>query len=106
MLKRIVYDEQSGVWKAELSGDMDVVEAPRVIANFERALEEHPGGIVVECKELNYVDSMGLGAFVRLRKNIQQKGGSLTLNNLQPRIARLFEITGLSESFGIGGTSK
>ncbi|MDD3920865.1 MAG: STAS domain-containing protein [Eubacteriales bacterium] len=103
MLKKIAYDQEAGVWNAELTGDMDVVEAPRVIANLERALNEHPGGIIVECKELNYVDSMGLGAFVRLRKNIEQKGGSLKLNNLQPRIARLFEITGLSESFGIGG---
>lgn len=101
MLKQMQYDKAKKLWTGQLSGDFDAVQAPKIIAAISANLEEQPGDLVLDCKQLEFVDSMGLGALVKLRKIVEESGGNIKLLRMKPRIHKLFAITGLETSFAI-----
>lgn len=56
------------------------------------------GRIVIDCSDLAYVDSMGLGTLVSLKVSSMHKGSAtLEFVNLTPRIKDLLRITHLTE---------
>jgi len=101
MLKQMQYDEEKNIWHGNLFGDLDAVDAPKLISAIHDALETHAATVVFDCKQLDFVDSMGLGALVKMRKMAEAKGCSVQLLRMKPRIHKLFVITGLDSSFGI-----
>jgi len=54
---------------------------------------------VVECGDLKYIDSTGLGAFVGALKHARQKDVELRIRNLKDGIRKLFDITSLDKIF-------
>jgi anti-anti-sigma factor len=52
-------------------------------------------------KDVNYLDSFGVGQLVGSLTSIGNVGGKLKLTNLAPRIRFIFDITGLSRVFSI-----
>ncbi len=101
MLKQMQYDEGNKVWRGNLFGDLDAVQAPKLISAIHDALETHAAPVMFDCKQLDFIDSMGLGALVKMRKMAEEKGCTLKLLRMKPRIHKLFVITGLDSSFGI-----
>ena len=56
------------------------------------------GRLVIDCSDITYIDSMGLGALVALKVSSVHKGfGTLEFTNLSPRIKELLRITKLTE---------
>jgi|SRR5580658_961455 anti-anti-sigma factor len=56
--------------------------------------------IVIDCGDLQSVDSSGLGTLVGLKVSAINKGlGKLELVNLSPRVAELLKLTSLTELF-------
>ena len=56
------------------------------------------GQIVIDCSDISYVDSMGLGSLVALKVSSVHKGfGTIEFINLSPRIKELLRITKLTE---------
>ena len=56
------------------------------------------GRIVIDCSDITYIDSMGLGALVGLKVSSVHKGfGTLEFTNLSPRIKELLRITKLTD---------
>ncbi len=101
MLKQMQYDETNQIWNGQLHGELDAVQAPKLFEAMEGYLREYPAGVVLDCTYLTFVDSMGLGALVKLRKAVETRGGSVKLTHMKQRIYKLFVITGLDSSFGI-----
>lgn len=101
MLKQMQYDKQNSCWTAQLQGDLDAVQAPRVVAALSASLDQQPADVVLDCKALDFVDSMGLGALVKVRKLAEEKGHCVRLLRMKPRIQKLFVITNLQDTFGI-----
>ena len=63
-----------------------------------RPLIERGGRVIVDCADLSYVDSMGLGAMVALKVSAIHKGYvTLEFEHLTPRIAELLRITKLTD---------
>jgi anti-sigma B factor antagonist len=56
--------------------------------------------IIVEMKELSYVDSMGLGALVRLYVHARNQGSELKLLHLGKQLRNLLTMTNLASVFG------
>lgn len=101
MLKQMQYDKANKIWTGQLSGDFDAVQAPKIVAAISSSLEGQPGDIILDCKQLEFVDSMGLGALVKLRKIVEEIGCKIKFLRMKPRIHKLFAITGLEDSFDI-----
>lgn len=101
MIKQMQFDDTQQCWQGALAGELDAVEAPKLIAEMQGYLLSKQGDVVLDCKQLEFVDSMGLGALVKLRKIVEEAGGAIKLVHMKKRIYKLFVITGLSDSFGI-----
>ena len=59
--------------------------------------------IIVNCENLSYIDSTGLGAFISIYKHIKEKGEKLVITGLKPHIKKIFLITDLDKVFEIEG---
>jgi anti-sigma B factor antagonist len=60
---------------------------------------EKYGDVVLQLDEVEFVDSSGLGALVRLVQAARAKGGDLKLSGLPPRIRKVLEMTSLLAQF-------
>ncbi|MDL2258516.1 STAS domain-containing protein [Eubacteriales bacterium OttesenSCG-928-K08] len=101
MLKQANFDSDRKVWTGQLCGELDAVQAPKLIEAVQQLLSKQKGGLELDCTQLDFVDSMGLGALVKLRKIVQEDGGAITMTHMKQRIYKLFVITNLENSFGI-----
>jgi anti-anti-sigma factor len=57
--------------------------------------------LVVDLRELTFLDSSGLGAFVALRERALSEGWSLVLSAPQPSVALVLRISGLAQRLTI-----
>src|SRR5436190_4106356 len=64
------------------------------------AIEKY-GDVVLQLDRLEFVDSSGLGALMRLMQAARAKGGDLKLSGLQPKIRKVLEMTHLLSHFEI-----
>jgi len=57
------------------------------------------GDVVLQLDQVEFVDSSGLGAMVRLTQAARAKGGDLKLSGVPPRIRKTLEMTNLLAQF-------
>lgn len=92
-----------------LSGDLDI----NTNKEFKEKVNSNLGDvkkITVDCENLSYVDSTGLGAFISIYKTVKEKKEKdpsveerILIKNLKPRIKKIFLITDLDKVFTIEG---
>lgn len=78
---------------AHNSGDLKI--------EMKRLFEEGTKNILVDLKEVRFIDSSGLGALVSGFKNAISHQGNLKLATLQPQVKSMFELTRLHRVFEI-----
>ena len=85
----------------DLQGDLDINSNKE----FKEKVNSVQGvkKITVNCENLSYIDSTGLGAFISIYKNIKEKGEKLVITGLKPHIKKIFLITDLEKVFEIEG---
>ena len=75
-----------------LAGEVDVFNSEDV----RGALVESAGAtVVVDLSELSFIDSSGIAALVRGRREIEARGQSLVLRNPQDPVSLVFETLGM-----------
>ena len=57
--------------------------------------------MILDCSELDYIDSTGLGVMVKFYKNVTANGGNYVLAALQDKPRLVFEITRANRVFNI-----
>ena len=70
-------------------------------AELARLFGEKEKNILVDLKDVRFIDSSGLGALVSGFKNAISQQGSLKLAGLQPQVKSMFELTRLHRVFEI-----
>ncbi|MGJ6969084.1 STAS domain-containing protein [Streptosporangium sp. G11] len=87
-----------------LAGELDYSNAERFHHDLQEAIGEGRGDLVIDLTDLTFCDSTGIQSFLNTRQTVQDRGGSIVLANLHPRLERLFHLTGLAQAFGIQPT--
>jgi anti-sigma B factor antagonist len=82
-----------------VAGRMDAENAVQFEDQCESCISDGFTSIVVDLGNLKYVSSMGLGAIVRIAKQLRDKGGELRICCLTGLVRQLFEITRLNHVF-------
>ena len=98
---RINSEEKNGISIFRINGDIDLESSPEVKKFFDRIAAEKKDKIVINLKDVSYVDSSGLATLVEILKNLRTYGGKLKLTNLSEKVKGLFEITKLDKLFDI-----
>ena len=84
-----------------LTGEVDVANAAQVRDSALMLVDSGAKNLVVDLNSTEYMDSTGLGMLVGLLKRTKEIGGDVVIAAAQPRVKRLFEITGLTQVFRI-----
>ena len=101
MLLDANYDEDNNRWDVNLYGEVDIYNADSLKNELHSLIAEKSADIVLDCTNLKYIDSTGLGVLVNALKKVEESKNSIRIVNLKPYIARICTLTGLDKIFVI-----
>lgn len=91
-MNEVTVTPREGEIVVSLSGEIHSGNADEFLSEVTNAYRAAPGNIVFRCAELSFIDSTALGTFVKIRKMAAQDGFVVRLQEVQPRIKKLFLI--------------
>lgn len=80
---------------------LDANNSESLKAEFHKLFETGAKDMIIDLKEVLFIDSSGLGALVSGYKSSSVLHGSLKLSNLQSQVKSMFELTRLHRVFDI-----
>jgi anti-sigma B factor antagonist len=84
-----------------LAGSLDLATSPSLRSALLTAAEGEKHEIVVDLRQLEFLDSTGLGALIGAHKRASEHDGSVRLVASEGQILRLLRITGLLDVFAV-----
>lgn len=87
-----------------VAGEIDVATAPEFCYRIAVLIESDAPEIVVDMTGVAFCDSSVLSVLVVTRKRLRSEGRSLRVTNPSDRVRKIFDMTGLTEAFGVSGT--
>ncbi|SHG31864.1 STAS domain-containing protein [Ornithinibacillus halophilus] len=84
-----------------VSGEIDVFTAPQLKEKIIPLVSAENAEVIVDFKDVNYMDSTGLGVLINAYKATKVNNSHIKIINLQDRVYRIFTITGLDEVMDI-----
>ncbi len=92
-----------GVLRIALIGELDASGAINLDHVIKKALEDEYYRIVVDCKQLDYISSAGLGVFISYLQDITNHDGKLVFYNMKENVQNVFNLLGLQNVVTITG---
>ncbi|HEY8297098.1 MAG TPA: STAS domain-containing protein [Candidatus Baltobacteraceae bacterium] len=97
----IVFDPASGnPAVVEMTGELDLANADIVRERLDE-VGIVANRVILDLVRLEFIDSTGLSAIVRLGKQLKERAGHLAIVVTKPSIRKLFAITALDKRFAI-----
>jgi anti-sigma B factor antagonist len=84
-----------------LAGDFDLHAGPEFERRVLEALGRGATELLIDLKEVSFIDSTTIGILMRTRKRLAPVGGRVLVVTSDRNILRLFEITALDRMFEI-----
>ena len=98
-------DQQNERWDVALSGEVDIFNSEDLKRELLNLINMRDAHLYLNCKDLLFIDSTGLGALVAVMKGVKANGRDIHLVSPKPNVLKLFRITNLDTVFEIeGGT--
>jgi anti-sigma B factor antagonist len=95
-------EEQGQVVLIEIKEErLDAHNSGELKAEMLKLFDEGKNNILIDLKDVRFVDSSGLGSLVSGFKNASARNGNLKLCGLQPQVKSMFELTRLHRVFEI-----
>jgi anti-sigma B factor antagonist len=91
---KVVVREEPPVSILELKGYLDAHTAPELEGVIERLINERKYNLLVNCKDLTYISSAGLGVFMAYIEEVRKNSGDIKLSNMSPKIYNVFDLLG------------
>lgn len=82
-----------------ISGRLDAAQA----AKAQAFLDGVRGTVTLDCRDLEYISSAGLGVLLKTQKRVMQAGRGLRLVNANRHISDILRYAGFDKIFEIGG---
>jgi len=98
-------EEQGNVVLLQVKEErLDAHNAEELKQELANLFESGKNGVVVDLKEVRFIDSSGLGALVSGFKNASARQADLKLSGVQSQVKSMFELTRLHRVFDIYST--
>ncbi len=91
---KIAQREQDSVSVLELKGYLDAHTASKLEEALHTLLSNARYNIVVNCRDLSYISSAGLGVFMEFIEDVRKHNGDIKLTNMSPKVYNVFDLLG------------
>ncbi len=85
-----------------LEGEIDLMTAPRLHERINHAFDQEVDEVLVDLRDISFIDSTGLGVLVNGRQRARSTGVRFTLMLPEGEARFPFEVTGLAAAFQAG----
>jgi anti-sigma B factor antagonist len=86
-----------------LRGDLDSMSTPEFSRQVQEHLDRGCSKIIIDCRNLGFLSSLGVGALVTLQTRLRRKGGQVKLAALQGMAAQVVRTVRLDKMLDIYG---
>lgn len=88
---------------AYLEGEIDHHTASLMREEIDKSVEEmHPTMLVLDFKNVSFMDSSGIGLVMGRYKTVSANGGELAIINTSPQIGKVMKLAGMERLAKIG----
>ncbi len=102
----ITRTSEDGKEVMQVQGEVDASSSIELDNAMKEALSAGQSKVMIDCTQLEYISSAGLGVFMSYLEEIRSKDISLVIYGLRPKVAHVFEILGLDQLLEIKDTRK
>jgi anti-sigma B factor antagonist len=86
-----------------LHGDLDSVSTPEFNRQIQEHLDTGHTKIIIDCRKMGYISSLGIGSLVALQTKLRRKGGVVKLAAIFGRAMEVMRLVHLDKMFDIYG---
>jgi anti-anti-sigma factor len=80
-----------------IAGRLDAAQSPAAQAFLDKV----QGTVTLDCSQLEYISSAGLGVLLKTQKRLLASAGKLRLAGLKPHMRDIFTYSGFDKLFNI-----
>jgi anti-sigma B factor antagonist len=80
-------------------GHLDAHNVERFEKEILKLMENHHYNIIINCKDLNYISSAGMGIIMGYLDEIREKDGDIKLCSVSDRVYEIFDLVGFTEIY-------
>ena len=85
-----------------IAGELDHCAAPQIRQMLDDLLQDpmllH---LTLDLENLTFMDSSGIGVVLGRLRILQSRGGTMSVQNMQPQVEKLFRLSGMHRVIGI-----
>ncbi|MFH5832494.1 STAS domain-containing protein [Halalkalibaculum sp. DA3122] len=85
----------------ELSGELDAHTASHLEDSLRELIDRDKYHIIVNCSDLDYIASAGLGVFMAYIEDVRSLGGDIKLTNMNAKVYNVFDLLGFPTLYDI-----
>jgi len=101
------WKEPQGSVTVVVAGELDHFAAPQIRAMLDDVLsDEEIMHLRLDLENLTFMDSSGIGVLLGRLRTLQNRGGSMSVVNLQPSVEKLFRLSGLHRVISVESVRK
>lgn len=89
-----------------LRGGLDALTSLQFESEVLTHLEAGHSKIIIDCRHLGHISSLGIGSLVRLQTRLRRQGGEVKLAAVQGPVMNLLRLVRLDKFFDIHGDSE
>jgi len=86
-----------------LEGSLNTTTSEEFNQAIQNHLDQGRSKIIIDCRRVEYISSVGLGSLVALQARVRKKGGDVKLAGLYGLAADTIRLVGLDKLLGIYG---
>jgi anti-sigma B factor antagonist len=96
-----IRERANNIHVLELKGYLDAHTTPMLEEAFQKMLNEKKYRLIVNCKEMSYISSAGLGVFMAFIEDVRAGNGDIKLSDMSPKVFNIFDLLGFPMLYDI-----
>jgi anti-sigma B factor antagonist len=94
---RVEVQNQGPATVIAVSGELDLASSPALQEELDRAQASDARMLIIDLRELDFMDSTGLSVLVRAHQRAEEQGRQLAMVRGPQQVQRLLSLTGVAD---------
>ena len=97
----VAESDEQGLAQISVGGEVDVATAPELREKLYEVIDRGESPVILDLLAVTFIDSTALGVLIGAQERCRGRGTDLRIIVDNPRITKIFGITGLTDLFSI-----